>query len=60
MERIQMEVSETERGIILSYRKNAWMQPDIRKLLDVVAPEDKPTVVNLQKYITAQADGTQY
>lgn len=60
MERIQMEVSETERKIILSYRKNAWVQPDIRKLLDVVAPEDKPTVINLQKYITAQTNGTQH
>lgn len=51
LERIQMELTETEKAIILQYRKLTWLQPSIKKLLDVVEPEERPRIINIRKHI---------
>lgn len=52
----QMEVTETERKIILSYRKNTRLQPAVRKLLDIIDTKSQPSILNLRKRIP-EADG---
>ena len=50
--REQMEVTETERKIIEAYRLNSFLQPAVRKILDVKMPaEDHPRFDNFQDYI---------
>ena len=57
MERLeQMEVTETEKKIIISYRRNTLLQPSVRKLLDVIDTEPQPRIIELRRRIPA-ADG---
>lgn len=57
--RIKMELTETEQKIILQYRKITWIQPSIRKLLDVIETEPKPQLLNLRKEIPTAQGGQQ-
>ena len=59
MKTTTMELTETERKIILQYRKITWIQPSIRKLLDVIETEPKPQLLNLRKEIPTAQGGEQ-
>lgn len=59
MKTITMELTETEQKIILQYRKTPWIQPSIRKLLDIVETDPQPRLINLRKEIPTAQGGQQ-
>lgn len=58
-ERKPLELSETERKIIIQYRKLTWLQPSIRKLLDIIEPDEKPHLINLRNHFPTAQGGEQ-